>query len=199
MENQKVEGKEFVAYVLPSEAATIEPAKIDYSKAALWTIPQALNWIILKDLDKIGSPLQYLPDIRAIVMYPNTETSKKWLEAVNSLIEALANGDLVVKKYGLPVHKDAWRGHDAITALFGMADHCIEAECLLRVFPPLRATFEQCVDWCLDWLAHAKPREKGQDRAWPDFRKVPAHAHLSREHCFRPAFREAIKRIADPI
>lgn len=68
----------------------------------------------------------------------------------------------------------------------------VDREQLLEHFPakvPPRPTHEQVVAWCRNWIDTGKGN--GEDKAWPVFTADTRHKGLSRENCFRPAWREA--------
>lgn len=57
--------------------------------------------------------------------------------------------------------------------------------------PPF--THNELVKWCKDWQDAGKG---GEDKAWPVFQVHPRRGGVSREHGFRPAFREARRQKA---
>lgn len=49
--------------------------------------------------------------------------------------------------------------------------------------------YEAVIEWCRQWMGSGQGN--GMDRAWIAFHADPAHRDLSRDHVFRPAWREA--------
>lgn len=63
---------------------------------------------------------------------------------------------------------------------------------VIATFPVSKTvSHAEVFEWCVQWLQARKGMRRGEDVAWIDFKKISRFAGRNREHCFRPAFREA--------